>query len=149
MTPFVQRVKCQGMLRKISRIFTYLPGTKKPPMPIRRTILGIFRIFHVSTWHKPPMEHCYETQGVFTWLLVFAELGSKKTLHGGVSQGRKATGRGDWTKATVSQTSLKRHIKSINKNWTEPSWLGATLVLSTMKHTFWLSTIAAMAVLEP
>lgn len=32
-----------------------------------------------------PMEQNAEV--VFTWLLVFAELGSKKALHGGVSQG--------------------------------------------------------------
>ena len=111
----------RDVAQDIEMLHLDLPGTKKPPMPIRRTILDDFRdipCFHLA---RLPMEQWNAEGVVFTWLLVFAKLGSKKTLHGGVSQGREPTGDYGDSKVSVSQTSLKRHIKSINTNWTEPS----------------------------
>lgn len=69
-----------------------LPGTKKTTYAYTTyDFMDISDIpcFHMFPLGTPSNGTCYVTQGVFTWLLVFAELGSKKTLHGGVSQGRE------------------------------------------------------------
>lgn len=66
-----------------------LPGTKK--ITYAYTTYDFRDISDIPCFHLAQTTNgtCDATQGVFTWLLVFAELGSQKTLHGRVSQGRE------------------------------------------------------------